>query len=37
MLNNTLLMPIGLAVIVLSGLVFQMVHGMQPALSLLHP
>lgn len=37
MLNNTLLMPIGLAVIVLSGMAFQLVHSMQPAVSLLHP
>jgi len=37
MLNNNLLMPIGLAVIVLSGLAFQLAHAMQPAVSLLHP
>jgi hypothetical protein len=37
MLNNTLLMPIGLAVIVLAGVAFQWVHAMQPTVSLLHP
>jgi hypothetical protein len=37
MLKNTLLMPIGLAVIALSGLAFQLAHAMHPAVSLLNP
>lgn len=37
MFNNTLLMPIGLAFIVLAGAAFQLAHAMQPAVSLLHP
>jgi hypothetical protein len=37
MLNNNLLMPIGLAAIVLLGLAFQLAHAMQPAISLLQP
>lgn len=37
MFSNTLLMPIGLAAIVLAGVVFQLAHSMQPAVSLLHP
>jgi hypothetical protein len=37
MLNNNLLMPIGLATIVLLGLALQLVHAMQPAISLLQP
>lgn len=37
MLKNTLLMPIGLVVIVLAGVAFQLVHAVQPAASLLHP
>ncbi len=37
MLNNNLLMPIGLAFIVLCGLVFQLVHAILPSASLLIP
>jgi hypothetical protein len=37
MLNNSLLMPFGLAAIVLCGLAFQLAHAMQPAASSLHP
>lgn len=37
MLNNNLLMPIGLAFIVLCGLVFQLFHAVLPTASLLVP
>lgn len=37
MLNNNLLMPMGLAFIVLCGVVFQLVHAIIPTASLLVP
>ncbi len=37
MLNKTLLMPIGLAVIVFSGLLFQLLHALLPTTSLFVP